>query len=271
MRADYAEHYRTLWEEHWWWRSRERFIIDVLSRLTLPKAARILDVGCGDGLFFPSLERFGTVDGLEADPSLLNESTYRPRIQVGRLDRSFQPGPNYDLLVILDVLEHIDDDLEALRAAHQALKPGGRILITVPALDWLWSRHDQVNQHFRRYDRAQLQARLRASGFHVESVRYFFGWTVLPLLLRRWLSPPVNDPDSETADYSVRIPPSIINRALTLLSKVDHWVGSRFPWPLGSSLIAVGSRGDSAFLTRKIGRTASIPLQPLGKGKGDGG
>ena len=241
MRAEYAEQYRRLWEEHWWWRSRERFLIDAIERLCLPSNARILDVGCGDGLFFPSLERFGTIEGLEADGSLLKRSINRSRIKVGRLDRTFQPGPVYDLVVLLDVLEHIENDVEALESAYRSLKPGGRLLLTVPALHWLWSHHDELNQHFRRYDRISLKASMVAAGFEVETLRFFFGWTVAPLILRKWLKPAGSTSLLETHDDAVTIPPAIINRALTLISQVDHWIGSRVRWPLGSSLIAVGS------------------------------
>ena len=258
MRADYAEQYRRLWEEHWWWRSRERFVLRVLERLKLPREAQILDVGCGDGLFFPSLERLGTVDGLEADRSLLRDTGISTRIKVGRLDRSFNPGPIYDLVVMLDVLEHIEDDLESMESALDALKPDGKIVLTVPALEVLWSEHDVVNQHYRRYDKTRLKAVMAAAGFEVESVNFFFGWTVAPLLVRRLIHPAVKNFDAETSTDLVTIPPPLVNRAMQRLSEFDHWLGERVRWPIGSSLIAIGTRPGSAITSERSSTRRSL-------------
>jgi len=240
VQADYARCYRTLWDRHWWWRSREAYLLQWLGRLQRGAGpGRILDVGCGDGLFFERLEPFGEVDGLEPDASLLSsDSRWRSRIRVGTLDRQFDGGGDYDLVLMLDVLEHIADDAEALRAARSALRPGGRLVLTVPALAWLWSQHDVANEHHRRYDAASLRAVLEASGFEVESVRYFFFWTVLPLLARRWLAPA----QAGAADYAVPIPPAPVNRALTLLSRAEQALGRFVRWPLGTSLLAVARR-----------------------------
>lgn len=254
MHPDYAQRYRTLWERHWWWRSREAHLLGWVDRLHARSsggALRILDVGCGDGLFFERLEPFGRVEGLEPDASLLTDPRWRDRIRVGTLGAADGPGVvpagSYDLVLLLDVLEHIADDREALRAVRAALKPGGRLLLTVPALRALWSRHDEVNAHFRRYERRGLAGLLGASGFRVETVRYFFAWTVGPLLVRRWLAPAGDrgaGPARFAADAGVPIPPAPINRLLTLASRAEHALGRFVPWPLGSSLLAVARVGD---------------------------
>jgi SAM-dependent methyltransferase len=236
MQADYARQYRALWERHWWWRSREALVLALIARLTRPVfPARILDVGCGDGLFFEKLAAFGRVDGLEPDPTLVSDPRWRPRIRVGRLDGEFRGTHDYDVLLMLDVLEHIADDGAALAAARSALRPGGALLITVPALRWLWSRHDEANAHHRRYGLRELRSRLTEAGFVVESIRYFFCWTVLPLLVRRGLSPA----GGQTDGYAVAIPPGPVNRALEALSRCEHAAGRLISWPVGSSLLAV--------------------------------
>ena len=245
MQADYARQYRTLWERHWWWRSREAHVLSWIKRLKRKEPAhwRILDVGCGDGLFFESLSRFGEVEGIEPDPSLVNNPRWRDRIHVARIDQdsaSLRTG-NYNLVLMLDVLEHIDDERAALRALYRSLRPGGRLLLTVPALSCLWSRHDEVNAHFRRYDPVTLRSLLVENGFQVESLRFFFGWTVLPLLVRRWLSPAGR---RVKGDHAVGIPPAILNRFLTLASTCEHALGRFIPLPLGSSLLAVVRKAD---------------------------
>jgi SAM-dependent methyltransferase len=239
VQADYARCYRTLWERHWWWRSRESYLLGWIERLHRDSPRRkILDVGCGDGLFFEQLARFGEVDGLEPDARLVSDPRWRSRIRVDTLDSRFEGAGEYDLLLMLDVLEHIGDDADALRAARAALRPGGHLLLTVPALSWLWSRHDVANEHHRRYDPSGLRAALVASGFEVELVRFFFFWTVAPLLARRWLAPA----KAGAADYAVPIPPGPINRALILLCRGEQALGRFVRWPLGSSLLAIARR-----------------------------
>jgi SAM-dependent methyltransferase len=247
VRPDYAEQYKTLWERHWWWRSREAWLLSWIERLhrRAPRR-RILDVGCGDGLFFERLERFGEVEGLEPDARLVVNPRWRSRIQVAPIDAGFMPARPFDLVLMLDVLEHIADDRGALRGAFRALRPGGHLLLTVPALSWLWSRHDEANAHHRRYGRGALRRILVEAGFVVETVRFFFVWTVAPMALRRVFAPA----GAGVADYAVTIPPSPINRALTAFSHLEHTISHYLSWPLGSSLLAIARKADVGCVKR---------------------
>jgi SAM-dependent methyltransferase len=202
----------------------------------------MLDVGCGDGLFFDRLERFGEVEGLEPDASLLTRTRWGSQIRVGAIGEGVDWSGEFDLVLMLDVLEHMTDEMNALRSARALIRPGGHLLLTVPALPWLWSRHDEVNEHHRRYNRGALRDRLITAGFRVETARYFFFWTVAPLLLRRWLAPARDGTGSlgrDTGSYSVRIPPMPINRVLTWISEGEHALGNLIRWPVGGSLLAV--------------------------------
>lgn len=240
MHAAYAAQYRALWQRHWWWRSRESLLLSWITRLQRRfPIQRILDVGCGDGLFFEELERFGHVEGLEPDATLVTDPRWQSRIRREPLGPEVQRSSPYDLVLMLDVLEHIADDRDALDSAFRAIRPGGCLLLTVPALPWLWSRHDEANAHHRRYTLRGLRRRLEAAGFTVDVIRYFFFWTVGPLLVRRWLAPT----GAGTAEYAVPIPPEPINRALAFMSRCEHAVGQLVRWPLGSSLLAVARRG----------------------------
>ena len=244
MQAEYAQHYRTLWERHWWWRSRESYLLGWIARIRGREGGplRILDVGCGDGLFFKRLEPFGRVEGLEPDASLLENPLWRDRIRVARLGDEFGGERGFDLVLMLDVLEHIADESGALRAARALLRPGGRLLITVPALQWLWSRHDEVNEHHRRYRRDRLLDLLIEAGFEVEDIRYFYFWTVAPLLVRRWVAPAgrgVHKGSRVAFDHAVMIPPAPINRALSTISRAEHALGRLIRWPIGGSLLSL--------------------------------
>jgi SAM-dependent methyltransferase len=139
-----------------------------------------------------------------------------------------------DLVLMLDVLEHIEDHLAAARHVREILAPGGAFVITVPALMGLWSQHDVANWHFRRYTKQSLQDVLTQAGFETESLQYFSGWTIGPMLLRRLATPA----KGEAGDYRVRVPPRPVNAVMYGLSRVEQTVwGSRLP--LGSSLLAI--------------------------------
>lgn len=217
---------------------------------------RILDVGCGDGLFFEQLERFGHVEGLEPDTTLVTDPRWQSRIRCEPLGPEMKRSAPYDLVLMLDVLEHIADDGDALASAFGAIRPGGYLLLTVPALPWLWSRHDEVNAHHRRYQLRSLRRALATAGFRVEVVRYFFFWTVGPLLVRRWLAPS----GSGVADYAVPIPPEPINRAVAFVSRCEHAVGQLVRWPLGSSLLAVARRPTAPLLKEPKHRASGATL-----------
>ena len=237
MQVDYAKEYRNLSERHWWWRAREAFVLSRLARLRRlepdPTPWRILDVGCGAGVWFDRLKRHGEVKGLEPIAELANTSPYRDRIQIGRLNADFRAEEPCDLILLLDVLEHLDDDLGALRALARSLRPNGRIILTVPALPWLWSEHDEINEHKRRYVSASLRSTLSAAGFDVEELYYFYHWTVAPMLVRRLLRPS----GATGSAHIPTIPPRPVNLALTLLSRLDLSLAP-LRIPLGSSLYA---------------------------------
>ena len=143
---------------------------------------------------------------------------------------------------MLDVLEHIEDDLAAMRHLGRLLTPGGHAVLTVPALQVLWSQHDVVNRHYRRYTRQQFADRLREAGLSIERIGYYFGWTVLPMVLRRLVAPPAAD-DAPTDGYTVSIPPRPINAVLDTVTGIEHRMASRRGLPIGSSVFAIVTAG----------------------------
>ncbi len=243
MDSDYARRYAELHARHWWWRARERHVLRWIRRLAAGRRLRILDIGCGDGFLWPALAPFGDVEGIEPDGYLVpGDSPNRPRIE-----HSTFPGrprtERYDLILMLDVLEHIEDDVAALRAARELLVPGGHLLVTVPALRMLWSEFDDVNRHFRRYRRGELADRMRAADLAVVSARYYYVWPVLPLLARRFLFRARNAAESRF----LRIPPRPVNAILEAVSAAEHAVTRVIPAPIGGSITAVARRpGDRA-------------------------
>jgi SAM-dependent methyltransferase len=251
MDSAYGARYRELFQRHWWWRARERVILDAL-RAHRPAAGwrNVLDVGCGDGLFFDELAKLPgvqLVEGVEPAEALVSRNgPHRARIYVAPFDASFDIGRRYSLIVMLDVLEHLTDPAASLRHALSVLEPGGVFLATVPAFMALWTRHDDLNHHYTRYDKETFGALAVEAGLRVDESRYFFHWTAAAKIgtrLKEALIP--GDPASPS------VPPEPVNRALYVLSRLEERVLGAIPVPFGSSLLVVGGAAHAAGLGGK--------------------
>ena len=239
MDPDYGKHYRTLYEKHWWWRAREEILVDELRR-RFPKRAHlsILDVGCGDALFFGRLSEFGDAEGVESDPELVNANgPNRARITVAPFDASFQPRKNYDLILMLDVLEHLDEPEHALCRAVELLKPGGIIVVTVPAFHLLWTNHDRLNRHRTRFTKRSFARLASASGMEIKASRYFFVWLAAAKLALR-----IVEAILPAHPRVPGIPSPWINEFLYHFSRIEEKLARILYLPIGSSLLAVGER-----------------------------
>jgi len=242
MDPQYGERYRELYEKHWWWRARAKLIAGELRRLQPAQGWKnILDIGCGDGLFFPELMQFGAVEGVEPSSELVSPSNpYRSRIHVCPFDENFQPGKQYSLILMLDVLEHMENPVGALRRLAGLLTADGIFVATVPAFMALWTNHDVINQHFTRYTKSGFRKVAQQAGLRIKEERYYYQWTcpvkyAIGFLERGFHLEP--EPAS--------VPSPLLNEALFLLSRLEQKTLSRLPMPVGSSLMVV-ARKDSA-------------------------
>ena len=235
MDPEYARRYRELYERHWWWRARERLVLETVRRYWRPGRRAILDVGCGDGLLFDRLAEFGDAWGVESDASLVSpDNPHRDRIHVGPFDATFQPGRRYGLVLMLDVIEHLPDPAAALRHAAALLEPDGILVATVPAFRVLWTTHDVLNHHFTRYARRDFTMLVRTAGLDMVRARYFFHW-VFPAKLGLRLLEAVRHPQPAPPG----VPPVWINEPLYLLSRLEQRLVTPLRPPFGSSLLAV--------------------------------
>ncbi|HJR59049.1 MAG TPA: class I SAM-dependent methyltransferase [Vicinamibacterales bacterium] len=235
MDSVYAETYPELYRRHWWWRVREGILLRRIAGLLEKKErpVRILDVGCGAGLFFDALQRFGDVEGIESDPRAVERAgRWRESIHQGELDESFRPTELYDAILMLDILEHLRDPVRLLRSARPLLKPDGRIVITVPAFNWLWTRHDDLNHHVCRYTGAQMRHTVRAAGLVVTDSTYLFQSLVVPKALVR-----LQESLLSKAPSVPTIPGRALNDALQSWFRTEYAVARWLPF--GTSLMVV--------------------------------
>jgi 2-polyprenyl-3-methyl-5-hydroxy-6-metoxy-1,4-benzoquinol methylase len=241
MRQDYLDLYRELYARHWWWRAREKLILKTLRDLQPAQGWKsILDVGCGDGLFFDQLLQFGEVQGVEPAAAVVNpEGAHRSRIHICPFDENFQPGKQFPLILMLDVLEHLPDPAAALGRALALLAPQGMLLVTVPAFKWLWTNHDVINEHFTRYTRKTFRELARRAGLRIQAERYFFQWLFPVKLATRVLERAMH-----LQPQPARVPPKWINTPLYLLSRLEQKTWGALPWPFGSSLMVWGRKSD---------------------------
>ena len=162
-------------ERHWWFVGRRRIVLGTLERYLPPgKHLDVLDAGCGGGATLESLDRYGNATGLELEEEAVDYARGRGRnVTQGSIVTLPFEDESFDLTLALDVIEHVPDDLAALRELYRALRPGGSLLVTVPALRLLWSAHDEANGHYRRYTVDGLRRQVESAGFEVATVTYF--------------------------------------------------------------------------------------------------
>lgn len=223
---------------HWWYRARRDILADFLARVgNVHAGARILEIGCGTGHNLPMLARFGRVDAIEIDPAARAIASSRLGRAVGTAPLPVLPGVEraaYDLIAVLDVVEHIEDDVGALAAMRGCLKPGGKILITVPAHRWMWSAHDVVNHHHRRYSKATLTRSIRAAGLEPAKLGYFnsllFPLAAAARLAGRW----TGRDDSDDSP-----PPKLVNALFEGIFRFERHLVGRVPMPPGVSILTL--------------------------------
>jgi SAM-dependent methyltransferase len=225
-------------QTHWWYVARRNILSDAITRLVdLPKPARILEIGCGTGHNFGMLGAFGQVDAIEVDRTaraMASERLGRPVGSAPLPQLTGVPDANYDLIALLDVLEHIEDDKAALASIRTKLKPGGRIILTVPANAWMWSAHDTVHHHFRRYGRSGLKSVLCETGLTIEFLDHF-NTLLFPLAAAvRILGKLTGREEADDAQ-----PPALLNAAFTTIFGAERHLIGRVPMPFGVSLLAV--------------------------------
>jgi 2-polyprenyl-3-methyl-5-hydroxy-6-metoxy-1,4-benzoquinol methylase len=232
VEREYSGAYADIYRRHWWWRAREEVVIETLRRLRPAHGSeRILDIGCGDGLMFDRLAEFGQVEGVEPETAVLSDRN-RERIFPVAFDENFQPGKRYTIVLMLDVLEHLREADAALRRAVALLDPGGILLITAPAFPVLWTRHDELNHHVRRYTRRTLRELTQNQPLEIVEERYLFQALFPAKLVVRAVEGLLGLPPRVPS-----VPPTWLNSAMQTYTRIEERSFRHARAPFGASLL----------------------------------
>ncbi len=232
-------------DTNWWYRARRDWLRQELAP-RLIRGARAYDIGCGTADAMATLAAMGAqpVVGTDLSEHVLGWVRRRPDPPVV-LESLAEQLPFADgsasTLISMDVIEHLDDDVVALREYRRVLDRDGVVLLTVPAYQWIWSEHDERAAHRRRYSRERFVIAVRAAGFEVDRVTYLFSFLVpLAAVVRKTPLKRFFPPTDEEA--SAMHP--AIERSLAMLARLERRIGARFDIPFGLSILVVAHLAD---------------------------
>lgn len=240
--------YDALSERHFWFTGRRELILETIGD-RIGAFGRYLEIGCGNGFVlqgvrqaYPKAELWG------CDPSLegLRLAARRvPDAHLLQFDARRVPfADTFDLIAAFDVLEHVDEDVAALREMHRACRSGGAIMLTVPQHPWLWSTTDEIARHKRRYTRGELVRKVQAAGFRVEYVTSFMSLLLPAMLVSRWMQRRI-PPRAGAIDQGFRIGP-VANGLCSALFRVERaLLAAGVRLPVGGSLLTVARKATS--------------------------
>ena len=240
MQTAEFEKMRALGGTHWWFLGRKHLLRALLGSPTVPKLL-ILDAGCGTGLAEDVLSGLGHVIGIDVAPEALADraSTSPESLCAASISSAPFPDRTFDLVVALDVLEHIEDDVSVMRELYRVCNPGGRLVLTVPAYDWLHSSHDEALGHYRRYTTGRIGRLMHDAGFRPIKLSYCvtapFPVAAAFRLVRRLFG-------SRGGSDMFEVPRAL-NSILTAVMRVEAALLRRVNLPFGLSVVAMGERG----------------------------
>ncbi|BAZ15505.1 hypothetical protein NIES4071_73770 [Calothrix sp. NIES-4071] len=245
MEKDFYFQYAAVEDKHWWFIGRRRILDKLILRLNLPENAKILEAGCGTGGNLLFLARHGQVEAMELEETARIFANQRQvtTVKAGSLpDKIPFENEKYDLIVAFDVIEHLDDDVAALQALRNHLKCDGWLVLTVPAYQFLWSHHDDINHHRRRYRLKGLQQVVRKADFTVHYSSYFNTFLFPVVAGVRTLQKLLRIDNKSQISSDLNLPSVPINKFLTILFATERHLINKFRLPFGVSALIVGQK-----------------------------
>jgi len=225
-------------DTHWWYVARRKIVTRVIDKyVSKSENNRVLEVGCGSGGNLAFLSQYGKLYAVEQEETARIAANGRQICQVspGSLPDQLPNYEPFDLICALDVLEHIEDDKECIQTLEQKLKPGGILLITVPAYQFLWSGHDVVNNHKRRYTKGGLLKLFNGTNLTIEYAGYFNTILFPGILLARF----VKNLFAHEEEFDIKPSHPVTNRCLLTIFSTEQWLIPAISLPFGISVMAV--------------------------------
>lgn len=252
-------------QDQWWWSRGRRALVDKLWKRYGDRAradgrdVRVLDIGCGPGSTLKDLESAGQGYGLDVSDTALKYCEERGINTVALASAASLPYQDelFDLVTSIDVIEHVQDDVDAMREMHRVARPGGVIVFTIPAFNFLWSRRDEQCHHVRRYRLGEVKAKAVEAGLKPIRTTYINLPLLVPLFLLVKVGHLIRRSPSIKADY-VLVPP-LINRVLGWVVRAEaRWL-SRLDLPVGTSICCVAVKeGAPAAESPTVAREESL-------------
>jgi SAM-dependent methyltransferase len=232
-------------DRHWWYSGKQRIVRDLLRRYLAPRngagKAKVADLGCGCGIMLWHLSKEYEVRGVDGSPQAIEFCKQRGvTVAQGQL-----PGPiglpehEFDAVLLLDVIEHLEHDKESVAAASELLKPGGIMIITVPAYQWLWSKWDTHHHHYRRYNRKMLRQAMDHPSLNLEMISYYNTW-LFPLAATARIAGNLVSRQGEVGP--IKVPMAPVNITFREIFASERTLLGRVPLPFGLSLVAVARK-----------------------------
>lgn len=228
-------------DKFWWFQVRNSLVFDLISKYCIvPPQTKVLDIGCGTGGFTHKLANSYQVIGLDSSNIAIEYCKKRglQNVFCGKLDDFDFRNENIQMITLLDVIEHIENDLEILSKSYDILKEGGFIVITVPAYQWLWSNHDVLHQHYRRYTRKNLINMVKKLNFQIVYTSYFNSLLFLPAVIMRFFEK-ISGRKSKT---ELDNPEPKLNSIFKFIFNLERKILMKIKFPFGLSIILIAKK-----------------------------
>jgi len=245
MKRSYKLKYHKLEKNHWWFKARRDAIFRLIQQINLDNNAKILDIGCSGGPVMQFLKKkgYGEIYGIDISKNAVRLCQKNKIKNVSVMDGAKPSFSNekFDLIIASDILEHIKNDSSALVEWKRILKPGGKLIVFVPAFNLLWSRHDELNHHCRRYEKSELVKLLKKVNLKIRRSSYSNFSIFIPIALvrlyQRYFLKQKGGEDNQLSKINPQI-----NGVLTIVLKIENLLLKFIDFPVGVSVFVVGEK-----------------------------
>jgi 2-polyprenyl-3-methyl-5-hydroxy-6-metoxy-1,4-benzoquinol methylase len=244
MEESIYDNFYRLEDKHWWFQGRKEIVMKLIEKYyKTKKDSMVLDIGCGTGMMVKNLLKYGNVLAMDKDARAIEYAKSKApeaNFLLGYFPENYPEG-KFDLITAFDVMEHIDDDEKSFEVVTALLKPGGIFVATVPAYNFLWTAHDEVNFHKRRYSKKDLAEKIIKTGLVIRKISYYNSFLFVPGVTIKMFKKftPFN---KTKIDLGNNLPPAFLNRILQEIFSLEKFYLSRFNLPFGISLIAIAQK-----------------------------